>query len=365
MSASEIETWFRAAGLPSFSRNRSTRPARQVLRILVLIAVLESALVAPSRSWPWWIDALSVAAVVVAGVISFRALTGTTTRRSSRGTTRWIVDASFVALPTLVVYAADGTTSHIIATTLTNIAVLALLAADDRWQMSSLVTWGVRYATTEFASSVRSLARSVPLLVVVVLSLLFTNELWQVVAAVSAANLVAVVLLLAGSGVVFAVLQARDGIKEQADDRAFSELVSGTPAESYPAPTCRTDLSRTERANVSALLYLAQSSTVFIAAALFALVLVVFASVAVPQGALDIWLGRPAQELLNISIGVHILVTVEQIVMAALLAGFSSLVFAVSLASDAEFQGLMRTQVAHRLAVALAVRDVYLEQATS
>lgn len=298
-----------------------------------------------------------------AGVISFRALTGTTTRRSSRGASRWAVDASFVALPTLVVSGADGTTSHILATTLINAAVLMLLAADDRWQMSSLVTWGVRYATTEFASSVRSLARSVPLLVVVVLSLLFTNELWQVVAAVRPANIVAIVLLLAGSGVVFAVVQAREGIKEQADDRSFSELVAGTPADGYPAPTDRTDLSRTERANVSALLYLAQSSTVFIAAALFALVLVVFASVAVPQGALDIWLGHPAHELLNISIGVRILVTVEQIIMAALLAGFSSLVFAVSLASDAEFQGLMRTQVAHRLAVALVVRDVYLEQA--
>lgn len=362
MSTSEIETWFRASGLPSFSRRRTTRPARQVVQILVLVAVIESALVAPSRSWPWWVDALSVLSVVAAGVISFRALTGTAKRRSSRGVSRWIVDASFVVLPALIVFAADGKTSHIIATTLSNIAVLVLLATDDRWQVSALVAWGVRYATSEFASSVRSLARSVPLLVVVVLSLLFTNELWQVVAAVSTANLATVVLLLAGSGVVFAVVQAREGIKEQADDRSFSELVADTPAAGYPAPACRTDLSRTERANVSALLYLAQSSTVFIAAALFALVLVVFASVAVPQGALDIWLGRPAHELLNISFGVHVLVTVEQIIMAALLAGFSSLVFAVSLASDAEFQGMMRTQVAHRLAVALVVRDVYLEQ---
>jgi hypothetical protein len=354
----EVENWFVRNGLPSFVRRPRRRPATTVSVLLAVLAAFEVAVVAPDPDWPWWLDVAVAVVGMFAAVVGLSLAGRLKARVGGRGAGRWVSEVGFVLVPVAVVAVADGNLLHVAEIFVVNVAVLAGLVVDDRTGVVAVTRWATRYAWSELAPAVRRLARSVPLIAVVVLALFYTGEVWQVAATIDGANLAVVCALLAAAGVGFAVVQARAGLgEERAADPVL--LVADTPAAQWPIGP-DVPLARDERANVAVLLYVAQASTVAIAAGLFGMLVIAFGAFAIPVEVLTSWIGSDPTIWVRFDGVVSFAVTRELAVTGALVAGFTSLVFAVSLTGDDEFQLVIRRSLATRLAVALAVRSAYL-----
>jgi hypothetical protein len=96
-----------------------------------------------------------------------------------------------------------------------------------------LTGWGLRHLRENLPHIATLVARTLPLLLILVVFLLFAAELWQAAQALGAGDLVAVTVLLAIVGSVFVVTQAREEIRmieDRGEEGTLEKLLTSTPA---------------------------------------------------------------------------------------------------------------------------------------
>jgi hypothetical protein len=356
----ETEAWFVERGLPSFSRRPVPRSAKKVAGLLTVVATLEAALTAPSASWSWWTDlaVLLVVSIVTAKTVSAGVKAEQRRRGGKYG--RFIAEAVFVAVPGVLSFVLVGLEESLVVASL-NAVVLTAIAVEQRFRFLAVVRWCLAHSVRQVKSATKHLSRSVPLLTVLVLSLFYTAEVWQVSAAMRNANLVAVVAVLSVAGVLYSVVQLRSGLAKQIHAMDTTEELRGTPAYAlgYSAAP-ETPLTRTEDLNVNALLVASQLCIVVVTALAFACLIVLFGSIAIAPDVITTWTGHEPGVLLNLDWGIRVCLTQELVGLGVLMAGVSSLVFAVSLTGDEAFQDLTRNELSGALTSAFAARNIYL-----
>ncbi|MCU1480341.1 MAG: putative rane protein [Subtercola sp.] len=226
-----------------------------------------------------------------------------------------------------------------------------------------LAAWAVRTSIRRLRALGEMSTRALPLLMLVVFFSFFAPAIWAVTNTMSVGRLLAVVAFFVLLGLLFIVpitrselhgVDDRIGVDERADLVAGTELARLLTVSAAAGPP----LSRLERANLQAVLLLAQGAQVAVFAALIAAFLIGLGEVALSPTVLASWLGSqaPQLELFGVATGIDIAL----VKTAVFLSCVSSLNFLVSATSNAAYKSAFYDPLFDEARVALAVRSAYV-----
>ena len=252
---------------------------------------------------------------------------------------------------------------------LSGVGIITVLVALG---IPELTVWGLRQLRADLPHIAMVVARTLPLLLILVVFLLFAAELWQAAHALRVGDLVAVTVLLAIVGSVFVVTVAGSQIPtaaDRGDDRELGALLAGTPAAGLtgtgpPVSSFKQPLRRPELLNLVVLVLINQLMQALFVALMVALFLAVLGVIVVPASVQDAWAGAAVRDLLGfVLLGESRTLSVELVVASGLLGGMCGLYFMGLALTDATYRAEFDTRVMADIQRILAVRSVYLAMA--
>lgn len=351
MDQPAVERWFCERGLPSFSRTRRVRSPRLMALLAVSVVLAEIAVLAPSKEWRWYWDVLAVVGSIAGAGVAFLLLRHAPVR-AMRGVGRKAGEVVLVFGVGALLAVLDSVRVGVEVLAL-NAVLVAMVLVDERFGFLLVLRRAFWIATGEARGAARHMQRSVPVLVVVLLSLFLAGETWQIAEAAPVGNLVLVTGLLLGFGVVTAASRSR-WVSEETDGAALS----GTPAEGLELGPV-VPMGRAERWNLAGIVGLATACLAAGAAVLFAGLLSVLGVLLVPRELLATWLGGEV-DVFSIGGAVRLTFSRELLKITVLMSGVAALVFCVSLLSDDSFRDSAQQALEDDVRQALAVRRAYL-----
>jgi hypothetical protein len=231
-----------------------------------------------------------------------------------------------------------------------------------------LAGWSLRHLYENVPQIARLVARNLPLLLILVVFLLFTSELWQTSHEIGSVDLVAIMTLLVIVAGVLVDTQSREEIRlieRRGPGPTWHELLAGTPAggltpanssAAEPAP-----LKRLERLNLLVLMLVSQFVQSLFVAVMVTLFMVLLGMLAVPASVQERWVGVPVDELLRFEfIGEPRTLSTELLVASALLGGVCGLYFTGLALTDQTYRAEFHSRVIADIERIMAVRSVYL-----
>jgi hypothetical protein len=367
-----IERWFLARGLPHFidgysaSRDVFTRalPLLTLLLLLELIGAL-------NFSWPWWLNAL-VAAASFAGLLAVWALTNRMrgrplfARPDRVGATEL---GLFVLVPAVLPLLAGGQKLTALNTLVGNCMLLGVIYLGTSYGVVPMTRWAANRLWAQLGALLGLMVRALPLLLLFVVFLFLTPELWQVAASLNGPFLALAVGLFVALGVAFVVAripQEVGALARFADAAECQALVAGTPAAALaaslgdglvePAP-----LGRRQWGNVGLVLLFSQGVQVLFVSLMIGVFLVAFGLIAVAPDTATAWVGRDVHRLVHGELwGRGVALTAELLQVATLLAAVAGFSFTLSLLTDRAYRQEFLDEVVQEIRQAFAVRAVYL-----
>ncbi|WP_354058226.1 hypothetical protein [Dietzia sp. 2505] len=204
----------------------------------------------------------------------------------------------------------------------------------------SLVRWAARRVRRELGTMGHMVARVLPVLMLAVLFLFFSAEIWQVMVALSWPRTFAVVGVMGLLTVLLVAITTRDDLHDELEARAPGR-----------------ELRVSERINILLVPVLATLIQAVLFACLVFLFFVFLGWIAIPEATETRWTLRPTEDLGGLLAGVPVSVTLVRVALT--LAAFSALNLAAAAASDtahrARFVRPMIDEVVH----GLAARETY------
>ncbi|MBB1057281.1 hypothetical protein G6020_07690 [Dietzia sp. B19] len=204
----------------------------------------------------------------------------------------------------------------------------------------SLVRWAARRVRRELGTMGHMVARVLPVLMLAVLFLFFSAEIWQVMVALSWPRTFAVVGVMGLLTVLLVAITTRDDLHDELEARAPGR-----------------ELRWSERINILLVPVLATLIQAVLFACLVFLFFVFLGWIAIPEATETRWTLRPTEDLGGLLAGVPVSVTLVRVSLT--LAAFSALNLAAAAASDtahrARFVRPMIDEVVH----GLAARETY------
>ena len=238
------EQRFRRAGLPLFIEDFSaTHDIFTRATPLLGLVFLAEMLGATSLNWPFWVNLLAVLgglAVLIAGFAVLNRLRG---RPFWSLPTRFGIPelTTFVLLPALLPVLSRVPAPPVLRRCIGNLLLLGLVYAVVGYGLIGTTVWGLRRLGSKLASSVASLVRALPLLLVFSLVLFMTADMWQVFAGMPTTFIVFLAVAFALISDLFLVLRLPKEL-----DRIERDAGSGPP------------LRRIQRVNLSISLMIRQ-----------------------------------------------------------------------------------------------------------
>jgi hypothetical protein len=229
--------------------------------------------------------------------------------------------------------------------------------------------WALGHLRAQLTQISTLVARTLPVLLILVVFLLFASELWQAAHTLGSADLVAIIVLLLLVASLLVVTRARDEIgrleeTERTGDAVAARL-AGTPAETLAgamlaAPPPRR-LRWQERVNVVFLMLVSQLVQSLFVGLLVTLFLVALGVLAIPASVQEQWVGGPVRTLLGFELlGEPRLVSTELLVTAGLLGGVCALYFTGLALTDAAYRAEFHARVVADVEEIMAVHAAYL-----
>jgi hypothetical protein len=309
----DIERWFLRRGVPQLvagytsERQLDNRAAPLIVGWLVLGTALFWG-VSPGRS---------AAANLLAslGVLAFVAV-GWLAQHWLRGRRRWApgmrLDAIDVfSIGPLIGIAAgvvDGSLREAIVAGLNVMLGIGAIYIVVGLGLIEIGLWSLGRLQGELFRIVGLLSRTLPVLLILVLFLMFASEIWEAAHGLAGAELTAILALIAGIAVILVLtgIRAEIGGLPPDDWGAVEALASDTPAApllSVPRDPQRAvaPLTFRQRVNVTALLLIGQLIQSLFVALIVMGFLVVFGLIAIPGALQDRWIGEPAVVMVEFS----------------------------------------------------------------
>ena len=232
-----------------------------------------------------------------------------------------------------------------------------------------LAVWSLRHLRENVPQIAMLVARTLPMLLILVVFLLFASELWQASHEIGAVDLLAIMVLLVVVGGVLVVTQAREEIRhieQRGPSSDWHELVADTPAavttgsRSGPAADLP-PLQRLERLNLVVLMLVSQFVQSLFVAVMVGLFIVLLGMLAVPISVQEAWVGAPVNELISFSfIGEPRTLSSELLIASALLGGVCGLYFTGLALTDKTYRAEFHGRVIADIERIMTVRSVYL-----
>ena len=229
--------------------------------------------------------------------------------------------------------------------------------------------WALGYLRAQLGQIANLVARTLPVLLILVVFLLFASELWQAAHTLGGWDLVAVIGLLLAVASVLVVSRARSevaAIEDARDWERIGELVVGTPAEPLRPPAGAAApmprrLWKRERWNLVVLMLVAQLVQSLFVALLVLVFLVLFGLLAIPESVQELWVGDPVGTVLAFELfDEPRLLSVELLVTAGLLGGVCALYFTGLALTDAAFRAEFHARVVGDVEQIMAVHTTYV-----
>jgi hypothetical protein len=231
-----------------------------------------------------------------------------------------------------------------------------------------LAGWSLRHLLENVPQIIMLVARTLPLLLILVVFLLFASELWQASHEIGAVDLVAITTLLVIVAAVLVDTQSREEIRlieRRGPASTWHELLAGTPADGLtdtaaPAADLR-PLQRLERINLLVLMLVSQFVQSLFVAVMVTLFMVVLGMLAVPGSVQEGWVGGPVNELFRFEfIGEPRTLSTELLVASVLIGGVCGLYFTGLALTDKTYRAEFHSRVITDIERIMAVRSVYL-----
>lgn len=375
----DIERWFVRRGVPQFIEGYSTEQsmdARATPFIAVWIAIWTGI---------WWAGRFEIALAwrVIAALaslalvaVAYRSIM-TARRRSIAGRPHRfdLTDigsfAILPAIPTLIIGRDVVASIFNALNVLLGIGVIYVVIA---FGLTEIGLWAFGRLRDHVLHIVTLLARTLPVLLILVVFLLFSAEIWEAAHALHGGELAAVLVLLLLIAVLLVVTTFRPEIRRLevgVDQDLVRQDVEHTPAAAVATPLAvlalpAAPLSWLQRLNLDFVVVINQLLQSFFVALLVMAFLVVFGLIVVPASVQFQWIGGPATVLLEFELLDEVRVlSAELLSVSALLSGIVGLYFTGLALTDAAYKAEHFTTVLGEVRQLLSVRAVYLAEVAS
>ena len=369
----QIERWFVSHGVPQLVEGYATEE-RMDVRAAPFIAVwIVAGTVFRWGAHPDWLMPWSVASAL--GAVLFIAL-GYVAVRWSRGRPAWprrrkldVVD--IVALGVLVAVPAGlsgGSLRDGIVAGLDALLGIGVIYAVIGLGLLEIGLWGIGRLQAELVGIVGLLARTLPILLILVLFLLFASEIWVVAHELHGGELAALLLLLVAIAALLVLTALRSEIREgepsndlralrQARDTPAAPLLEGLNEPLADVPP----LTWLQRLNVAILVLIEQLIHSLIVALLVMAFLLVIGLLAMPGSLQEQWVGGPVDILARFQLlGEERALSAELIAVTALLGAVVGLYFTGLAVTDAAYRADHFGRVIDEVRRLLAARVLYV-----
>lgn len=252
---------------------------------------------------------------------------------------------AFVLLPAALPLVFGGQIGSAGATLVQQLAVLALTYLVVGLGMFSIVRWAGARLMSQLASSVRLLARAIPLLLIFALVLFVNTEMWQVFSTVPRPFLALVAGLFFLFGSVFLLARLPREVREL-------ERETGTPGP---------PLRRSQRVNVGLVMFVSHALQVIVVSAAIGLFFTVFGALAIGPEVREAWIGSAGRVLFSVGLLGHSAdVTEELLRVSGGIAAFSGLYYAVAMLIDSTYRDEFMGEFTDGMRDTFAARAEYL-----
>jgi hypothetical protein len=369
-----IERWFAGRGVPQLTQGYTTEQ-RMDARALPFIGawiVVGTVLVwSPQRDVTPRDNALGVLIAMVASIGIIGLYLWTRRRPPFRSGVRLdVVDIGVIGLvPGIVAAVIHGSPGVVIGVTLNLLLGIGVIYVVTGFGLLEIAGWALRHLRAQLSQISTLVARTLPVLLILVVFLLFASELWQAAHTLGGGDLAAVIALLLVVATVLVVTRARDEISTIEEERDWVHIagqLAGTPAEpladaalAADAPPPRLDWK--ERTNLVILMLVSQLVQSLFVALLVLLFLVALGLLAIPASVQEMWVGEPVRTLVGFELlGEPRLLSVELLIAAGLLGGMCALYFTGLALTDAAFRAEFHERVVGDVEQIMAVHAAYL-----
>lgn len=369
-----IERWFAQRGVPQLVEGYSTEPRMDARAIPFIGAwiILGTVLIwgqRPGRSVGE--NAIVLVVALLATAVALVTFLWARRRPPFRfGVRLDVLDIAMLGLvPGIVAAVIRGDLRDVIGVggfVLLGVGVIYLVTG---FGLLEIAGWALRHLRAQLGQIATLVARTLPILLILVVFLLFASELWQAASTLGGADLAAVIGLLLLVATVLVVTRARDEIRSIEDGRTWSTIapqLADTPAESLAesiagAPSPPRRLRWQERVNLVFLMLVSQLVQSLFVALLVLLFLVALGLLAIPASVQETWVGQPVRTLLGFDLlGEARLLSVELLIAAGLLGGMCALYFTGLALTDPVFRAEFHARVVGDVEQIMAVHAAYL-----
>jgi hypothetical protein len=367
----EIESWFSRRGVPQLIQDYTTerqmdlRAAPYLLVWIVLGIVLWWGISADRGPWRNFVSAVAVLAFVAGGLAVVQL---------TRQKPLWWKERRLDPSEVFVVGALIGIASAIVERSaltgladagraLFGIGVIYLVVGLG---LGAIGLWGVRQLREELTHIAGLVARTLPVLLILVLFLVFAAEIWEAAHLLGATEIAALVALLILIATVLVTTSFRAELPsiEAAPWPVIRQRLEGTPGEGLieadpgdPAPSLRP----LQRLNLGALAVIAQLVQSAFVALLVASFLIVFGLIALPGELVERWVGSPLGVIVEFRLfGETRHLSQELVRVSVLLGSVVGLYFTGLAMTDSAYRDAHFDRMLEEVRQLVAVRDAYV-----
>ena len=318
----EYEQRFRRAGLPLFIAERSaaTDVFNRAVPLLGLVFLIEM-LGALNLEW----SPLANFAALAGGLAVLLAAIALTNKARGRPAVAIPQDvgrvelALFVIVPALLPLVFNGQWRSAVATAVGNIVLLALVYGVIGFGLTSILRWTLGRLVGQLRASLELFARAIPLLMIFSVVLFLTVEMWEVFSDLPTASFVGLAVLFVVLGTSFLVARV---------PREVRAIERDAGADAPP-------LDSSERANVGLVMFVSQALQVLSVSVAIGAFFVAVGVLVIDRDQAQAWIGGPADVLVEFTFFDHeAIVSAELLRVAAAIAAFTGLYFAISMLTD-------------------------------
>ena len=371
----DIERWFAKRGVPQLIEGYSSERAMDsraapLISLWLIVGTIKDWGTRPD--WPLVSNVIGIAATIAWMAVVWIVVSRLRHRPAAlRPSTFDIFDIATIALlPALPAALIDQNAFEAVAATLGALTGIGAIYVVIGFGLIEIGLWAFERLWLQLIHLVELVARTLPLLVILVVFLLFGAEIWQVAHAMSAVELALVLLFLlfmASLFVVTAFQREFSRLGRELQRAAILEGAAATPVAPLAALASPTldglpRLSWLHRSNLTLLVVVPQLLQAAAVALIVMAFLVVFAVLAIPGDVQAGWIGTSPRVIAEFTLANEPrTISAELLVVSAVLGGIVGLYFSGLAISDPTYRTEQFDRDVDGVRELLAARAVYLD----
>jgi hypothetical protein len=275
--------------------------------------------------------------------------------------------AVFILVPAVLPLLAGGQVLTAVNTFIGNCLLLGVIYLGTSYGVVPMTRWAWGRLGEQLGALIRLMVRALPLLLLFVVFLFLTPELWEVAASLNAPFLALAIGLFVVLGVLFIVVRTPEEVSQLGhfeDPHECAELIQATPASGL-GPLGPDDaappLTRRQWGNIGLVMLFSQGLQILFVSVMIGVFLIAFGLIVVTPETATVWVGRDVHLLVDRRLwGRQVGLSAELLQVAAFLSAIAGFSFALSLLTDKAYRDEFLRDVVREVRQALAVRVLYL-----